>query len=344
MPELPEVETVARDLRPLITGATIVDATDALGADAARRSTPEAFATGVAGRRIEAVGRRGKQIVVDLLRRRVPDDPPEDDRPAVRRAARAAREDPYVRLVLELEDGREIRFRDIRKFGRIGLYGADDGRSVREDGPRAAVRRVHGRGVPAAICGPQGPPQAAPARPVVRRRRRQHLRRRGALGGPPPSAPDRPDAAAGRRAAPVGAAPPDPRRGRDPARLVDRRLHGARRRRRDAGAPRGLPANRRAMPALRPADPADRRRRAGDALLLVVPAPARRAIVPGRGAILATMSVPERRGRAMDGAAGRGGERRAGAGGADGASRRGGADAEARPRPAARRRAPRSGG
>ena len=41
-------------------------------------------------------------------------------------------EDPYVRLVLELEDGREIRFRDIRKFGRIGLYGArDDGRSVR---------------------------------------------------------------------------------------------------------------------------------------------------------------------------------------------------------------------
>ena len=31
-------------------------------------------------------------------------------------------EDPYVRLVLALEDGREIRFRDIRKFGRIGLY------------------------------------------------------------------------------------------------------------------------------------------------------------------------------------------------------------------------------
>ena len=27
MPELPEVETVVRDLRPLITGATIVDAT-----------------------------------------------------------------------------------------------------------------------------------------------------------------------------------------------------------------------------------------------------------------------------------------------------------------------------
>ena len=34
-------------------------------------------------------------------------------------------EDPYVRLVLELADGREVRFRDIRKFGRVGLYGRD---------------------------------------------------------------------------------------------------------------------------------------------------------------------------------------------------------------------------
>ena len=118
-------------------------------------------------------------------------------------------EDPYVRLVLELADGREIRFRDIRKFGRVGLYGAT-GRRRRVDpfaeiGPGAAVRRVHGRGVPAPAARPQGPAEAAPARPDVRRRRRQHLRRRGALGGPAPSAPDRPDAAAGRRAPPLDA-------------------------------------------------------------------------------------------------------------------------------------------
>src|SRR5207249_4044441 len=30
-------------------------------------------------------------------------------------------EDPYIRLVLELDDGRELRFRDIRKFGRFGV-------------------------------------------------------------------------------------------------------------------------------------------------------------------------------------------------------------------------------
>ena len=34
--------------------------------------------------------------------------------------------DPYERAALVLDDGREIRFRDVRKFGRIGLYAADD--------------------------------------------------------------------------------------------------------------------------------------------------------------------------------------------------------------------------
>src|SRR5437762_6043239 len=123
MPELPEVETVARDLRPMISGATIVDATVSW-ARTLRGISAEDFADGVAGRRIESVGRRAKQIVVDLsggafltihLKMTgqlfvVPQGGPED---------------PYVRLVLALEDGREIRFRDIRKFGKIGLYGLD---------------------------------------------------------------------------------------------------------------------------------------------------------------------------------------------------------------------------
>src|SRR5690242_3820188 len=124
MPELPEVETVARDLRPLITGATIVDVTSSWPRTL-RNLTPEAFADGIAGRRVESVGRRGKQLAIELsgdalltihLKMTgqlfvVPQGRPED---------------PYVRLVLALEDGRELRFRDIRKFGRVGLYLADD--------------------------------------------------------------------------------------------------------------------------------------------------------------------------------------------------------------------------
>ena len=65
MPELPEVETVARDLRPRLVGATIVGARSTW-ARTLRTHTPEAFAEAVAGRRVEAVGRRAKQLVVDL--------------------------------------------------------------------------------------------------------------------------------------------------------------------------------------------------------------------------------------------------------------------------------------
>jgi formamidopyrimidine-DNA glycosylase len=123
VPELPEVETVARDLRPRIVGATIVGARCSW-ARTLRTHTPEAFAEAVAGRRVESVGRRAKLVVVELSGEAaltihlkmtgqlfvVPADVPLD---------------PYVRLVLELADGREIRFRDIRKFGRVGLYGRD---------------------------------------------------------------------------------------------------------------------------------------------------------------------------------------------------------------------------
>ena len=123
MPELPEVETVARDLRPRIVGATIVGARTSW-ARTLRTHTPEAFADAVAGRRVEGVSRRAKLVVIELsgdaaltihLKMTgqlfvVPADAPVD---------------PYVRLVLELADGRELRFRDIRKFGRVGLYGRD---------------------------------------------------------------------------------------------------------------------------------------------------------------------------------------------------------------------------
>src|SRR4026208_778712 len=124
MPELPEVETVARDLRPKLVGATIVGARTNW-VRRLRSQDPVAFADGVTGRTVEAVGRRAKLVVVDLTGGAaltihlkmtgqifvVPADWPED---------------AYIRLVLELEDGREVRFRDIRKFGKIGLYVATD--------------------------------------------------------------------------------------------------------------------------------------------------------------------------------------------------------------------------
>jgi formamidopyrimidine-DNA glycosylase len=142
MPELPEVETVARDLRPRLVGATIVGARTNW-VRTLRSQDPIGFADGVAGRTVLSVDRRAKQLVVGLsgdtaltihLKMTgqlfvVPADRPED---------------PYIRLVLELADGRELRFRDIRKFGKIGLYGRDpvNGELVEEEGGSAVFAAV----------------------------------------------------------------------------------------------------------------------------------------------------------------------------------------------------------
>jgi formamidopyrimidine-DNA glycosylase len=123
MPELPEVETVARDLRPHLVGASIAGARCSW-ARTLRTHDPLAFAEGVAGREILAVGRRAKQLVIELSG---------DAALTVHLkmtgqlfvVPAAAPEDAYIRLVLELADGRELRFRDIRKFGKVGLYGRD---------------------------------------------------------------------------------------------------------------------------------------------------------------------------------------------------------------------------
>ncbi len=123
MPELPEVETVARDLRPRLAGAEIAGARVAW-ARTLRTHDPDGFATAVTGRIIDAVGRRAKLLVVELsgglamtIHLKMTGQ--------LFVVSSAAPADPYVRFVLELADGRELRFRDIRKFGRVGLYERD---------------------------------------------------------------------------------------------------------------------------------------------------------------------------------------------------------------------------
>jgi formamidopyrimidine-DNA glycosylase len=144
MPELPEVETVARDLRGLVEGGRIEGAR-CNWPPTIRSHGPDEFAAAIAGRPIEGVGRRGKQLLVRLGR--VADDSDAATVPADATAPGggvpavmtvhlkmtgqlfvvepATPADRHVHLVLSLADGREIRFRDIRKFGRIGLYRRD---------------------------------------------------------------------------------------------------------------------------------------------------------------------------------------------------------------------------
>ncbi|MBA3876726.1 MAG: formamidopyrimidine-DNA glycosylase [Anaerolinea sp.] len=137
MPELPEVETVARDLRGLVLDATIAGAA-CHWARTLRTHDAATIGPALAGRQILSVGRRGKQVVLGLsggailtihLKMTgqlfvVPAGAPAD---------------PYVRFVMALADGRELRFRDIRKFGKIGLYDLDpaSGEAVHEIGGSA---------------------------------------------------------------------------------------------------------------------------------------------------------------------------------------------------------------
>jgi formamidopyrimidine-DNA glycosylase len=124
MPELPEVETVARDLRRLVVGATITGAVGNWPRSIASHASAAALAAGLAGRRIEAVGRRAKLLVVELSG---------DAALTIHLkmtgqlfvVPAGAPADRHVHLTLALDDGRELRFRDIRKFGRVGLWPRD---------------------------------------------------------------------------------------------------------------------------------------------------------------------------------------------------------------------------
>lgn len=144
MPELPEVETVARDLARLVGGATI-QAGRIFRAANLSTPDPETFARAVAGRRVEGVRRRAKWVLVDLegglilmihLRMTgqiivLPD---------------GSERDPYVRAELQLGDHRVVRFRDVRAFGRLALVARrGDGSPSRSMDPNdVAALGTHG--------------------------------------------------------------------------------------------------------------------------------------------------------------------------------------------------------
>lgn len=140
MPELPEVETVARDLQRWIGGERIVSATVHWDRTIRHPQPPERFAAEIAGTTVRRVDRRAKTVLLHL-----------DDGRVMTVALRmtgalivteaGAPDDPYARVVFDLADGRQLRYRDVRKFGRIGLWPAGGLRSV-GGGRGARSRRV----------------------------------------------------------------------------------------------------------------------------------------------------------------------------------------------------------
>ena len=120
MPELPEVETIAADLRPHLVGRTIVRV-ELSFPTIVRHPEPELFIDGVAGMRIESVGRRGKYILIGLDRRDVLLVIHLGMTGQLRIVDEVAPLEKHTHAVFFLDDGRQLRYRDPRRFGRLLL-------------------------------------------------------------------------------------------------------------------------------------------------------------------------------------------------------------------------------
>ena len=124
MPELPEVETVARDLRAALVGRR-VEEVRLSRADVLRTPPADVFAQVVAGQRVTGVDRRGKFILVAL-------DGGDEFMVHLGMTGHLlvcdgdAPEAPHTHLRARLDDGRELRFDDTRRFGRLA-YGSPTG-------------------------------------------------------------------------------------------------------------------------------------------------------------------------------------------------------------------------
>jgi formamidopyrimidine-DNA glycosylase len=135
MPELPEVETIRRQLEPTILGRRI-EAVEVLDARWSRPVPPREVELALAGRRIERVGRRGKYLVLglddgrtlamhlrmtgNLLLAAGDADAPSGDGTVKLGGPRGyggGIEPRHLRAVLHLEGGARLLFTDPRRFG-----------------------------------------------------------------------------------------------------------------------------------------------------------------------------------------------------------------------------------
>jgi formamidopyrimidine-DNA glycosylase len=116
VPELPEVETVRRRLAPLLEGRRFVDV-EITDARLTRPLDPVEVARELAGERVSLVDRRGKYLIVRfesgralLIHLRMTGS-------VLHGANEPLPDDPHRRAVVRLDDGSDVIYRDVRRFG-----------------------------------------------------------------------------------------------------------------------------------------------------------------------------------------------------------------------------------
>ena len=141
MPELPEVETVRRQLEPELVGRK-VEKVSVLDERLTRPEPPRAVEKAVSGREVEAVNRRGKYLLIEL-----------DGERTLAIHLRMTGNlflgegGDHVRARFELDDGRELIFTDVRRFGQAIVLDRGEGL---EDyfAPRLGVEPLSGELTP----------------------------------------------------------------------------------------------------------------------------------------------------------------------------------------------------
>lgn len=128
MPELPETETIARDLDAEIRSA-VVRAVSVMRPDVLRETDATGFEAGLLGGQVARVWRRAKLIVLNV-------ETPFGARHVVvqprftgglligapdNAAGAASPTDPYLCLTLHFRDGRSLHYRDVRRLGTVAL-------------------------------------------------------------------------------------------------------------------------------------------------------------------------------------------------------------------------------
>jgi formamidopyrimidine-DNA glycosylase len=169
VPELPEVETIRRQLEPEVVGRRIVDV-EVLDERWTRPERPATVEDAISGREIEAVDRRGKYLILrldgdralvmhlrmtgNLLLRAAGEgaavaDLMESDRLGGPRLYESTPQLRYLRARMELDDGSELLFTDARRFGHAVVL---DGGAVHEYfAERLGVEPLDGELTPRAL-------------------------------------------------------------------------------------------------------------------------------------------------------------------------------------------------
>lgn len=123
MPELPEVETIVRDIRPALVGRQLgrvsLSHDDILRGVSRRR-----LLRGLRGSTVQSVFRRAKHAVLDLGEQRLVVQPGMTGSLIVYDRPLDADEARYAVLRAPLDDGRELVYRDVRRIGKLLLLGA----------------------------------------------------------------------------------------------------------------------------------------------------------------------------------------------------------------------------